>query len=114
MLHPLMKEPDVMETVTFFLNDFKNKKLANNLNEYLLSAGLLALEKPGSVKPRLVAVGELFYRIVTSLSVDSLSTAAADILTSIQLRDGIVIRINESDGQEVGIRRDSDRYWKCI
>ena len=85
MLIPLMTEPDVMEALAFFLNDFKNGRLPVVLKEYLLPATLLALKKKDSNKPRPVAVGELFYRIVTSWSVESLSERAAQILAPIQL-----------------------------
>ena len=78
-----------MEALAFFLNEFKNGKLPEPLKEYLLAATVLSIAKSGSTKPRPVAVCELFYRIVTSWSVDSLSKAAANILLPIQLGVGV-------------------------
>ena len=85
MILPLIEDPDVMELLAYFLNDFKNGLLPKELKPYLLPANLLALKKKNSTKPRPVAVGELFYRIVTSWSVDSQSKTAADILAPINL-----------------------------
>ena len=78
-----------MELLAYFLNDFKNGLLPDDLKPYLLPANLLALKKKDSTKPRPVAVGELFYRIVTSWSVDSLSTTVAEILAPINLGLGV-------------------------
>ena len=60
MLLPLMEDPDVMDLLAFFLNDFKNGELPDILKEYLLPANLLALKKKDSKKPRPLAIGELF------------------------------------------------------
>ena len=49
----------------------------------------MALKKKDSTKPRPVAVGELFYRIVMSWSVDSLSKTVTDILALINLVLGV-------------------------
>ena len=66
MILPPIEDPDVMELLAYFLNDFKNGLLPKELKPYLLPANLLALKKKNATKPRPVAVGELFYRIVTS------------------------------------------------
>ena len=57
-----------MDCFSIFISDFKNGKLPPILKLYLLPANLLALEKEGSPNPRPVAVGEMFYRLTTSLS----------------------------------------------
>ena len=49
----------------------------------------MALKKKNSKKPRFVAVGELFYRILTSWSVDSQSKNAADIWAPINIGLGV-------------------------
>ena len=85
---PLLDDSEVMEYFAFFLNDFTNGRLPDVLKNYLLPARLLALKKENSNKPRPVAVGELFYRIVTSWSVESLGETARDILAPIQLGIG--------------------------
>ena len=70
-------------------DDFKNGRLPDVLKEYLLPVTGLALRKPDSEKPRPVAVGELFYRIVTSWSVEALASTASGILAPIQVGLGV-------------------------
>ena len=55
------------------------------LKPYFLSADLLALDKDGSFKPRPIAVGEMFYILVTSYTTDTLRKSVSEVLFPIQL-----------------------------
>ena len=84
MLLPLLESPIAMKYFTLFLSDLRNGSLPTVMKPYIPPASLLALEKPGSEKPRPVAVGELFYRIATSWSVQS-SKVLENILFPVKL-----------------------------
>ena len=58
-----------MDALTFFLSDLRNGRLPRELKFYFLSANLLALAKDDTPKPRPIAVGEIFYRLVTSYAI---------------------------------------------
>ena len=89
MLLPFLKEPKLLGLLTFFLSDFRNGRLPAILKFYLLAANLLASNKDGSPKPRPIAVGEMFYRMVTAHAIKSLGQAVADTLLPIQLGVGV-------------------------
>ena len=89
MLLPLLDDTDAMDCFSIFISDFKNGKLPPVLKLYLLPANLLTLEKSGSTDPRPGAVGEMFYRLTTSLSLASLTKAIAAELSPIQLGIGV-------------------------
>ena len=85
----LFTDIEVMQLFADFLSDLRNGLLPAALKPYILGANLLELEKPGSTKPRPVAVGELFYRVSTSLSTSPLDKAIAEVLLPIQMGIGV-------------------------
>jgi len=88
MLIPLLGHQDVVDDLCIFLSDFKNGRLPRELKPFLLPATCLSLEKEDG-EPRPVALGEVFYRLVTSWSIDSLGDPIAEILYPIQMGLGI-------------------------
>jgi len=78
-----------MDIMAFFLTMFKNGLLQHVLPQYLVGANMMPFAKEDSKKPRPVAVGEVFYSIVTGFSLNDTSDVAAEELVPIQLGQGI-------------------------
>ena len=60
MLLPLLEDPDVMDLLAYFLNDFKNGLLPDELKPYLLPASLLALKKKIIIIQAYLLAGGMF------------------------------------------------------
>ena len=69
MMLPLFKDNDAFDIPILFISDLRNGRLPSGLRPYILRARLLSLIKYVSPKSRPVAVGECFYRLVTSLAI---------------------------------------------
>ena len=89
MLLPLIKCKQVMDALAFFLSDLRNGRLPDRLKQYILPADLLAFEKDESLKSLPIAVGEIFYRLVTSLAVRTDGKKVPKTLLPVQLGVGI-------------------------
>ena len=77
-----------MDDLCFFLSDLKAGRLPTALKPFLLHVSLLALLKKNG-EPRPVAVGELFYRLVTSWAMKNARDPVSQILAPIQMGLGV-------------------------
>ena len=89
ILLPLIKCKQVMDALVFFLSDFRNGRLPDRLKQYLLPANILAFAKEKSPNPRPIAVGEIFYRLVTAYTSRTLGKSLPKSLLPIQLGVGV-------------------------
>ena len=78
-----------MDVLDFFLSDLRNGRLPESLKSYILPAELLAFSKDGTKKPRPIAVGEIFYRLITTYAVRSMGKNVTETILPIQLGAGV-------------------------